>query len=79
MGQNARMAAARAKRSGRGGARDGAGRPKEIQDRVDRTMRFEREDLDALDALAAERGVTAAQLVRDAVRSYLGNARRRRS
>jgi len=70
--------AARKKPWGHGGARPGAGRKRQIQDRADRTLRFERGDLDALDALAAERGVTTADLVREAVRAYLVRARRRR-
>jgi hypothetical protein len=67
-------------RSGRGtwgGARPGAGRPREIQDRADRTIRFERTDLEALEAIATERGTTVGALVRAAVAQYLTRRRRR--
>jgi hypothetical protein len=54
-----------------GGARAGAGRPRTIDERADRTIRFERSDLEALEAIAFEQGVTAADLVREAVRLYI--------
>jgi len=60
-----------------GGARAGAGRPRTIGERADRTIRFERSDLEALEAIATEQGVTAADLVREAVRLYVARWKRR--
>jgi hypothetical protein len=48
-----------------------------FEDSVDRTLRFERRDLEMLEAMATERGVTTADLVREAVRTYLGKRSRR--
>lgn len=62
-----------------GGHRKGAGRPRLIEDRADRTIRFERSDLEALEEIATDRGVTAADLVRDAVRAYIARQRRKHS
>lgn len=61
----------------RGGRRPGAGRPAQFRDSADRTIRFERADLEALDAIAEGRGVTGADLVREAVAAYLAKRRRR--
>jgi len=69
--------AGRKKASGRGGWRPGAGRKPAFDDSVDRTLRFERRDLAALEGMATERGVTTADLVREAVRSYLGKRTKR--
>jgi hypothetical protein len=69
--------AGRKKASGRGGWRPGAGRKPVFEDSVDRTLRFERRDLEMLEAMATERGVTTADLVREAVRTYLGKRSRR--
>jgi len=69
--------ATRRRKSGRGGYRPGAGRKPQFSDSADRTIRFERRDLEALDALADERGVTGADLVREAVGLYLARNRRR--
>ena len=63
--------ATRKKASGRGGWRPGAGRKPSFEDSVDRSLRFERQDLETLEALATERGVTTSDLVREAVRTYL--------
>jgi hypothetical protein len=59
-----------------GGARRNAGRPPEIQAPADRTIRFERPQLDALEEIATERGTTVGALVREAVAQYV--ARRTR-
>ena len=59
-----------------GGARRGAGRPAFFEESEDLTVRFPREDLDAITRLAKEREVSAAELVREAVRRYV--ARRRK-
>jgi hypothetical protein len=69
--------AARKKASGRGGWRPGAGRKPAFEDSVDRTIRFERRDLGALEGLATARGVTTSDLVREAVRVYLARSRKR--
>lgn len=67
------MATRRKKRtgSGWGGVRTGAGRPGYFRDSADRTIRFERADLEALDAMAEGMGLTGADLVREAVGQYL--------
>ena len=65
------------KKSGRGGARPGAGRPPLFKDRYDLTVRFERRELDRLVELATERGKSVAEVVREAVTSYLARRRRR--
>lgn len=69
--------ATRKKATGRGGWRPGAGRKPAFEDSVDRSLRFERRDLETLEALAADRGVTTADLVREAVRTYLVRASKR--
>lgn len=69
--------AARKKASGRGGWRPGAGRKSAFEDSVDRTIRFERRDLGALEGLATARGATTSDLVREAVRVYLARSRKR--
>ena len=71
------MAARRKKVWSWGGARPGSGRKPQFTDSADRTIRFERADLEALDALAAERGVTAADLIREAVGRYIARQRRK--
>jgi len=73
------MAARKKTRGTWGGSRLGAGRPRQIEDRADRTIRFERADLDALDEIAAMRGVTSADLVREAVRVHIARHRRKGS
>lgn len=65
-------------KSGWGGLREGAGRKPVIADRADRTIRFERGDLESLDALAADRGQSAADLIREAVRAYLAKQARKK-
>ena len=67
--------AARKKPMGWGGYREGAGRKAQFTDSADRTIRFERRDLEALDALAAEQETTASDLIREFVARYV---RRRR-
>jgi hypothetical protein len=63
------------KRSAWGGARPGAGRPATFTDYADRTIRFKRADLEALEALAEKNGTTTAEEVRKAVRAYLTRRR----
>ena len=60
-----------AKKAGRGGRREGAGRKAEFEDRVRFTLDLERADLDALKTLAAEREVSTASLFRKALQTLL--------
>ncbi len=62
------------KGKGRGGARPGSGRPKLVQDPVKLAVEFERPDVEALRALAEKRGASLADLLRRALRQYLGRA-----
>jgi len=64
------------KKSGRGGAREGAGRRKIVKDPVRLTVDHERADFELLEAIADERGTSIASVVREAVRAYV---RRRRA
>jgi hypothetical protein len=71
------MVNVRKRKGGPGGARPGAGRPPLFEDRSDLSVRFERRELDKLVELADERGVSVAELVREAVTAYLARRRRR--
>jgi hypothetical protein len=62
---------AKQKRGQHGGRRPGAGRPRELDDLVAMRVLVEREDRDALNDLAAEKGVSAMGLVRRAIRQLL--------
>ena len=66
------------KRDGRGGARPGAGRPRVIEDKERITVDFDGEDLAAIRSLAEQRSTSAADLIRRAVRQYLGRLTRRK-
>lgn len=59
-----------------GGARKGAGRPREIADPVRVTLDFERKQFDALRTLAERVQISASALIREAVRRLLRNSRR---
>ena len=59
------------KKSGHGGARPGAGRPKEMKDAVGYRLQIEREDLEALRALSRNRKLPVAELIRRAIRTLL--------
>jgi hypothetical protein len=67
--------AARKTKGAWGGYRPGSGRKPIFDEHADRTIRFERAELEALEALASQEGVTTADLVRRLVRAYI--ARRR--
>ena len=54
-----------------GGKRLGAGRKPTLMDPVSFTGDLERPDADALEAIARERGVSVASLVRRAVSAYV--------
>lgn len=62
---------------GWGGRRPGAGRKPLFHESTNRTVRFERSDLEALAQLAIDRRVTTADLVREAVADYLARHRRK--
>ncbi len=61
----------------RGGKRPGAGRPPTLNDPVRFIMTIERSEIDALEAIARERGQSIASLVRSAVTAYLRRRRRK--
>jgi len=65
-----------ARKSGRGGARPGAGRKRIVQDPERIAVDLERPDLNALRKLAADRGTSVANLIRRAVAQYLKRAGR---
>ena len=61
----------RKKASGLGGWRPGAGRKRIVQDPVRLSIDHERPDVDALEAMAEEQGVSVAHLVRKAVTAFV--------
>jgi len=69
--------AAKRKGVGRGGRRKGAGRRRIVKDPVRLTVDYERVDFEGLEAIADERGVSLASIVREAVRAYLKPRKRR--
>ena len=62
--------AARSKKGTWGGRREGAGRKPRLSDGVSFTGDLERADVEALQEIAKERGVSVSTLVRAAVRAY---------
>jgi len=60
-----------------GGWRPGAGRKPTLKDAVSFTGDIEQADAEALEAIAEERGVSVASLVREAVKAYLKRRRKR--
>ncbi len=60
----------------RGGRRPGAGRPPTLEDPVRFIMAVERAEMEALEAIARERGQSIASLVRSAITAYLRRRRR---
>jgi hypothetical protein len=67
--------AAKKKKTGRGGARPGSGRPSLLEDRVRFMVHLERADLEALQKQADEAEVSVGQVIRDILSRSL---RRRR-
>ena len=65
-----------AKRQGAGGARPGAGRKRIVANPERIAVDLEKPDLDALRALAEQRGTSVAALIRRAVASYLNRAKK---
>ena len=62
--------------TGWGGARPGSGRKREIKDRVLRSISFERAEMNALEKIAARRGVSFSEIIRTSARAYLRRQRR---
>ena len=69
--------AARKTKGTLGGWRPGAGRKPTLKDAVSFTGDLEREQAEALEAIAEERGVSVASLVREAVAAYVKRRKRR--
>ena len=65
-----------ARKSGRGGARPGAGRKRVVQDPERIAVDVERPDLNALRKLATDHNTSVANLIRRAVAQYLKRAGR---
>ena len=63
------------KRSGPGGKREGAGRPRELKAPVQRWIQLEQREADRADKRAAAEGISFAALVRRAIRAYLRSPR----
>lgn len=59
------------KRSGWGGSRPGAGRPRVVQEPERITVDFEKRDMEALRKLAESRGTSVADLIRRAMSRFL--------
>ena len=68
---------AKRKPSGLGGWRPGAGRKPSLHDPVSFTGEVERADMESLQAIAEQRNVSIASLVRAAVAAYVKRWRRR--
>jgi hypothetical protein len=68
--------AARKKASGLGGWRPGSGRKPELRDPVSFTLEIEGQDYAAAQALAKERRISMAALVREALGTYLVRRRK---
>ena len=68
--------ASMAGRRRRGGRREGAGRKPEFEDRVLRSISFERAEMRQVEAIAERRGVSFSEVVRRAVTAYLKRQRR---
>ncbi len=66
--------AQRARITGRGGARPGAGRKRIVKEPERIAVDLEKPDLDDLRALAERRGTSVADLIRRAVGQYLRRA-----
>ena len=71
------LVAAKKKASGRGGWRPGSGRKAILKDPARITIDMERTDLEALSALADAKGVSTAQMIRNAVSTLLRRHRSR--
>jgi hypothetical protein len=63
------------RKTGRGGARPGAGRKRIVQEPERIAVDLEKPDLDALRKLGKRRGTSVADLIRRAVSQYLRRTR----
>jgi hypothetical protein len=68
----------RASKRGHGGARRGAGRPRELAEPVRLTLGFEREDVEALHEIGDATGQSLASLVREGARIVIRRHRRKK-
>ncbi len=68
--QSGQMAAKR-KKSGRGGRREGAGRKPVLREARTVSVTLEASDYKAVERLAEKRGVSFASVVREAVKTYM--------
>ncbi len=59
-----------------GGAREGAGRKRVLKDRRRVGVDLEGPDFQRVKALAAKRGISISEVVREAVRAYLKRTKR---
>ena len=71
-----RLVAARTKGK-QGGWRPGAGRKPTLRDPVSFTLHVERADVETLEAIAEERGVSVASVMRTALSAYVKRSKRR--
>ena len=69
--------AARKIKGAHGGWRPGAGRPATLKDPVSFTGEFERAEIEFLETIASDRGVSIASLVRQAVAAYVKRQKKR--
>ena len=70
------MATRKKAKGKRGGRREGAGRPAVLDDPVSRWVQIERPDLEAAEQLARARGISFAELMRRALKTYLHRPKR---
>ncbi len=68
---------ARRKKGAWGGYREGAGRKPELEDARRYSLDFEGSQMEALEEIAVERGVSVATVVREACAKYLTRRRRK--
>jgi hypothetical protein len=61
-----------------GGWRPGSGRKPVFKDRVLRTFSLERSENDSLEAIAHRRGISVAEVIREAVQAHLKRQKRTR-
>ncbi len=65
------------KKTGRGGRREGAGRPPVLREPIRRWVNFERQDLERGERRAQAEGISFAEFVRRALRQTLQTRRKK--